>query len=603
MRQSRTSSSRGRGAVARLTAGALATTAVATLSGLGSAPARSAPDTDCPATYPVGELSRDQAVTGLTVSQGTTPDGFTGEVIGVLPDGIAPGLDMVLVRLTSPEIDRVGGIWSGMSGSPVYAADGRLIGAVSYGLAFGPSPVAGVTPAADMREIIDGPPVPATGPSRRVTLPRRISTRVVSSGAATKEEAEAGLRQLELPFGLAGLGSQKRFRQVTRRLDLPDVRMMRVGTSGADAPAVPPAAGGNLAASIAYGDITAAGVGTATLVCGQEVAGFGHPMTWSGATSMTLHAADALYVQEDHIFSGFKVATIGAPVGTVDQDRLAGIAGELGALPGTADITSDLSSDLPRSRQGSTHVSLPSWVPQMAFSHLLANQDRVLDGLGEGSGQLRWTVHGTREDGSPFTLTRTDLYADRHDITFRTAWDLYRALSRLQYNGVEDIELGDVDAEGTLSDDYRAATIDRVRWRTHGTWQSLADVRTIQLRAGDDARFLVRLDGPDGKEEIKVTVPVRKRDLGSRGLLTVFGGNGAFGDEGGELFFRSHQDGEEPTFDQVLARIENAPHHDDVVAQLHVFDPRTEDVARRSTREATGIVVNGWERVRVRIVK
>jgi hypothetical protein len=36
-----------------------------------------------------------------------------------------------------------------MSGSPVYAADGRLIGAVAYGLA-GASTIAGITPAADM---------------------------------------------------------------------------------------------------------------------------------------------------------------------------------------------------------------------------------------------------------------------------------------------------------------------------------------------------------------------------------------------------------------------------------------------------------------------
>ncbi|MCB0907999.1 MAG: hypothetical protein KDB63_12880, partial [Nocardioidaceae bacterium] len=94
----------------------------------------------CDTPFPVADLVPHQAVTGLTVSAGTTPDGFTGEVLGVVKNGIAPGLDMVMVRLTSTEIDRVGGIWAGMSGSPVYADDGRLIGAVAYGLAWGPSP-------------------------------------------------------------------------------------------------------------------------------------------------------------------------------------------------------------------------------------------------------------------------------------------------------------------------------------------------------------------------------------------------------------------------------------------------------------------------------
>ena len=67
-------------------------------------------------------------------------------MLGVLKDGVLPGIDMVMARLDSPTIQQVGGIWQGMSGSPVYAADGRLIGAVAYGFSFGASPVAGITP-------------------------------------------------------------------------------------------------------------------------------------------------------------------------------------------------------------------------------------------------------------------------------------------------------------------------------------------------------------------------------------------------------------------------------------------------------------------------
>lgn len=103
-----------------------------------------APAGDCAVAFPVAGLESGDEVSGLTVAKGTTPAPFTGEVLGVLKDGIAPGMDMIIADLTSPDIDRVGSIWAGMSGSPVYAADGRLIGAVSYGLAWGPSPVAGI---------------------------------------------------------------------------------------------------------------------------------------------------------------------------------------------------------------------------------------------------------------------------------------------------------------------------------------------------------------------------------------------------------------------------------------------------------------------------
>ena len=76
---------------------------------------------------------------------------------------------MVMMRLSSPEIDRVGGIWQGMSGSPVYAEDGRLIGAVAYGMSWGPSPVAGVTPFADMDTYL--PPAGTARPSGSATAP------------------------------------------------------------------------------------------------------------------------------------------------------------------------------------------------------------------------------------------------------------------------------------------------------------------------------------------------------------------------------------------------------------------------------------------------
>ena len=56
-------------------------------------------------------------------------------MLGRITDGIAPGVDMILADVSSPALTRAGGVWAGMSGSPVYTADGRLIGSVSYGLA------------------------------------------------------------------------------------------------------------------------------------------------------------------------------------------------------------------------------------------------------------------------------------------------------------------------------------------------------------------------------------------------------------------------------------------------------------------------------------
>ena len=78
---------------------------------------------------------------------------------------------------------------------------------------------------------------------------------------------------------------------------------------------------------MSYGDINQAGVGTATSVCDGGVVGFGHPMTFFGKTTLSLHPADALYIQEDSVSAPYKVANLGDPAGTIAEDHLTGITG------------------------------------------------------------------------------------------------------------------------------------------------------------------------------------------------------------------------------------------------------------------------------------
>ena len=68
--------------------------------------------------------------------------------------------------------------------------------------------------------------------------------------------------------------------------------------------------------------------------CGDDLVGFGHPMMFSGATSLGLMPADALYVQEESLGAPFKVANLAAPAGTITQDRLTGITGTRRRAPG-----------------------------------------------------------------------------------------------------------------------------------------------------------------------------------------------------------------------------------------------------------------------------
>lgn len=590
-------------------AGALTTVAAVMVAGLGVvSPAQAAPGLDCPEAFPVGSLVKDQPLTGLTVAEGTTPEEFSGEVIGVLDDGIALGVDMILVRLSSPEIDRVG-VWSGMSGSPVYAENGQLVGAVSYTLTWGATSVAGVTPAADMAAVLARRGVQGLGVEAEVSIPDRLQNQLVALGDATAAQAESGMAPLRLPLGISGLGAQRRYNQISKSLDRAGksdgFRVVRMGAAGAgDLDASDIVAGGNLAAAISYGDVSYAALGTATMVCGQDVVGFGHPFWWTGPASLSMHPAEALLIQEDAGYSGFKVGTIGGSVGTIDEDRIAGIAGSMGPAPDHSTITTSVTSEA-RSRDGSTEVYLSDWVPDVAVSALLANEDGVFDGIGKGSGQLSWTVAGRREDGSPFSLTRSDVYADRYDLTWATIDDLYSALAQIEYNGVEDVSVSAVDAEADLSRAYDHAQIKKVHVKKGGTWRRLrADAPRVSLRIGKVYKFRVTMRTTEGLTSQVVRMPIRRRDLGQLGRIKFKGGNS--GSYNGDFYYFDEEGstGSKQTFDELLAGIEDEARNDDVVANLRFRGlDKSGKAITRERRVATGTVTDGSVSIRVRIVR
>jgi hypothetical protein len=226
-------------------------------------------------------------------------------------------------------------------------------------------------------------------------------------------------------------------------------------------------AGGNLAASLSYGDVTQAGVGTATSVCNGRVVGFGHPMTFLGRTTLTLHPADALYIQEDSLGAPFKVANLGAPAGTITDDHLTGITGSFGALPQTTGVTSTVRY-LDRSREGSSNVSVPEASASTTFSQLLGNQDRVLDSILKGSEVLSWEILGHEADAAPFRLAVQDRYVSDFDIAFESSWeiaDFVFALSR-----IKGVTIDGVTMTSDVSDDRSTWEVTRVEQLRAGSW-------------------------------------------------------------------------------------------------------------------------------------
>lgn len=572
------------------------------VAGLPTMSAQSAAPADCPEAVPLDEVSGGMAVNGLTVTQGTEPESFSGEVLGVLDDAIAPGLDMIMVRLEGASItdangDVKNGVWAGMSGSPVYTDDGRLLGAVAYGLSFSPSDVAGVTPAVEMLQLIRDPAANNTGApatAQRVAIP----TAAAADSGLTEEQVSGGFRRLPMPFSLSGGFSDKRLDKIARKFGIKR-RLVSGGAAAADEPAPPIVAGGNLVASLSYGDITYAGIGTATAECDGKVVGFGHPMLWSGRSTLSMHNADAIYIQRDNVFGSYKVANPMAPSGRILEDRLAGILGVEGGHVRSTAVTSHVESTEGGSRDGTTVITYRKAIPQLAATHLLANADRVLDKFGGGSADLRWTAKGTRADGSSWKYARTNSFASHRDITFESVYESYRQLAKILHNGFERVRISDVHYKATYDPSYHALKIENAAARIKGEWVSIGRrTDTLEVQAGSELPIRVTMtpsDKTQAPERVRLGVSVPNN--GSFGFLTVGNSDSnRFFVEGGQSLGGARA----ASFDDLLTALAKAPRNDEVTASLF-----TE--SRRGGRQSTDSrivsdVVSGRKFVEVQII-
>ena len=546
------------------------------------APSSAAPDPGCISATDLTTLAPGDPLHGLTVSRGTTPEAFAGEVIGIQEDGIVPGVDLVIVRLDSPAIEAAGGVWQGMSGSPVYAGDDTLVGAVSWSLSYGASDIVGVTPAAEMQAMLDTGTWAGLGamPSH-VALAPSVRHALVRTGAASARQARSGMEPMTVPMAVSGL-TPHRIAQLGKRTDLTGVRFYSApSVPTAPAPGTEVVAGGNVAASIAYGSLSAVALGTATEICGTEVLAFGHPIMDIPRGDLTMHGADVLYVQPDSLGQPYKLGNITGPVGSVPDNLLPGLHGYLGAAPPATEVdsTSRLLGNDPET--GTTYISLRPFVPTYLAFAAVSVEDRAL-GVNmnawfgaPGTDRVTWTVLGERADGSPFTYVHTDHYASATDVGFTWPWELHDQLNQLMNNETETLTVDLVATVSRTDPDYRHLRITGLEARVDGSWQPVLRRDTLQLTAGATERVRVVLQSAVlGTRYQRLTFAVPASAAGGSGYLSLGGGDDVYGEapSGG-------------TIDQMLSYFENAPRNDQLLTRLSVSGmPK---VSERIIRNAT----------------
>jgi hypothetical protein len=525
------------------------------------------------------------------------PVPFQVRVTGIQA-GIAPGLSMIMVRASGEVIDETAGIVSGMSGSPVYVEDEgttKLLGAVAFGCEFCNQRIGGLTPAEHMLEVLDYP-----GPPGSLGLPQKVFARVQGS---TVE-----LRNL-MVLGIDGL-RERRLRKVTDDLRAAGHDFRAVPSFAAQSfggpvfrPFDPLFPGHSIAGVIAAGSLSFAGIGTTTYREGDRSLGFGHPFFLAGPSNLGLASARIIDVADDvsQTFGGFKMGSVTGAHGVMDQDRFAAIGGTEGTFPHLARLPSRLRNvDTGKEFRFRTDSVMLEFFPDIAAIALLVGLDRTFDRIGGGTVLLRWLIEGRRAGEVPFSVERSQRFANRLDVTFESIFDLLFDLFVIQENPFEEVTFDRVSVHGSLTQEVLQRDIVRVEARSRRSRGFVREGSRLRVAPGDRIRIRVFLKAPRADTIVRrlvIRVPGKAR---GRGRLIVRGGKG-FSDDDFFFFngFPPGGGGQEGSLDDILAGIAQKPRSDALSARLAGLR------GRRAVRvtELTPWVLSGRATFRVVVVR
>jgi hypothetical protein len=263
---------------------------------------------------PLSEVRPGMQCTGLSVIRGTEISSFNVEIIDVIAQESGLSGPRILVRVSGAAVAD-SGVGLGFSGSPIMC-DGRNAGAISEGVGEYGNDVVLATPIEEI--LTDRPPR--------------------SEAARRAPHLAWAARPLTGPLTVSGLSPRTRrlFTHAAQRAGR-TVLAAPAGPAGGYAP-VDLRPGSAVAAAIATGDISLAGVGTVAYRDGENVWAFGHPIDNLGRRS--------LFLQDSYVFSvisnplgvlplvSFKLATSGGHVlGSVTSDTSSSVGGIIGPEP------------------------------------------------------------------------------------------------------------------------------------------------------------------------------------------------------------------------------------------------------------------------------
>ena len=457
----------------------------------------------------VSELRPGMKGKSLTVFDGTEPEEFDVEIVGVVPGSVGPGQDMIIGRISGGKVDRTS-VFAGMSGSPVYV-DGRLVGAISFAFPFAKEPLCGITPIEQMVEIFENEAEPSA--KGQVTLSWNQLSAVANSKMAESSRDRSGRIEAGAPIrAVAGqvftpIGVPLSFNGIDRRtLDmfasqLGSIGLIPVSAVGGEAKMGELTkstertltGGRSISVQLARGDYSLVASGTATLRDGNRIYAFGHPFLSLGGVEMPMSESSVVVVVPN-INNSFKLAVPGPMVGTMLQDRATGIMGELGRTARMIPVNLKLTTSRGKQEDITFEMVNDEFLTPLVLNiglvnSVLANERHIGDATVSTNAIIKIKGHEPVMIDRDFTGSAS---------TMLSSLAVTLPVTNLLRGRFEDLEIESIDVAMTVKEGTASAVI-----------ESLLSDR-MQFRVGETASVTVFLRTDSGKlisRDVRFRIP------------------------------------------------------------------------------------------------
>ena len=462
-----------------------------------SAAETSAAPLDVP-MFPLEDLKPGLKGVGYSVVRGTKVEQFNAEVLELIPDAGFDGGPLVLMKFSGGPVEFSDGIGQGYSGSPVYIND-MLLGAISTGMPFTDTHIAGVTPIQSMLPAL--PDAPEPDYSANTVLPATDNNGIPVNDAdaaqisyvtdwdealayndlmRSRGENKYAAVRCATPIMSSGLSPRVLEKFGTKlentfggNLELVSKPMGKAGDLGLlqnekkgpglllneqqDTPPLIP--GDTVAVSLMQGDLELYAIGTVTYTDKDgRILMFGHPFFGQGPTNMPLGKGYVTWTYSS-IQVPFKQGVRLNTLGTMTRDNAAACGGSFNEEPDlipvkikVVDVDKDKSST--KRYEVIRHADFTSLLVAIGVTQAAAE---TLDREPGGTMKMSYHIEGV---GLKEPLRRTDYYFDDLDVVSHAAMNLLPLTSLLATNIYRDVKLTKVEVMLEVTRNRVNASID-----------------------------------------------------------------------------------------------------------------------------------------------